>query len=322
MRTLCSYTFAGGEAWADLLLDMGVKNQLFSYYYMRSTLRHEGKRGAGLLSKMRAAHRLGYRFMLDSGAFTYQAKQATGGLPPPAGYFEEYKRFVMEHGDLFDVIVELDVDGHARHEDGRIVTTQEVDAWTNQLLEQPDLRPRVMPVFHPHRGSSWLKSWLCDTSSSLCGISSSTVRGVPNTIALIRRFGKFSHGFAQTRIKTDLKSTPFDSIDSTTWLRADKYGGTCIFQGDRFIVLDHLHKADRARFRDWYQSWGLDFEKIRKDDLKENRLATIIAWRELSNYLELQWRTKAGGRLPYLYEADCRGEMPQIHPLLTREKKP
>jgi hypothetical protein len=304
---------AGGEAWYDTLLHLGVKNILFSYYYFREMYSKDGFRAQRMLSFLAAAQKKGYSFMLDSGAYTYQAKAAQPGntLPEPASYFHEYKTFLEQHGHLFDIIVEFDIDhSGVTHRNGQPVVVQDVDRWTNELLVMPTIGPRIMPVYHAHRGEKWLLDWLAATESPFVGISSSTGTNVGVTQAAIAKchlWGKFVHGFAQTRIKTELKFTDWDSVDSTTWLRADKYGGTCIFRNDKFIVLDHKHKADRAKYRDYWEAIGLDFSLVMKDDLETMRKATIIAWRELANFLERQGAVKRKGRLPYLLEAMASG---------------
>lgn len=318
---------AGGEAWFDLLLEMGVKNQLFSYFYFRQSFRGRNTKARQVLARMRKAKERGYCFMLDSGAFTYQAKASTpgAGLPAPQGYFEEYKDFVNRYGDLFNVIVELDIDNSVTDpETGQKITTSQVDDWTNELLVMPEIASKVMPVFHEHRGVNWLDSYLKDTSSPLVGLASrfTDAGAVSALLGRCHIWGKYVHGFAQTRIRTDMKYTSWDSVDSTTWLRADKYGGTCIYWQDKFIVLDHLHKADRQRYRDYYESWGLDMKKIAEDDLHENRRATIIAWRELANSFERRHAAR-GGRHPYLYEMHRDGKVPATHPrfLVPQEKQ-
>lgn len=316
--------FAGAEAWLDRLLDLGVRNQLMSYFYLRGSLKQRNHKGFHLLARMREAKEKGYRFFLDSGAFTYQVKQKQAGstLPPARLYFEEYKSFVRQYGDVFDIIAEFDVDGHATDDNGKIITYEQVDGWTNELLELENVGRKILPVYHEHRGMRWLRDWLTDPSSPYIGFSSTAgLSGESGKyIALAHRFGKWIHGFGVTRVRTDLKLTPFDSVDSTTWLRADKYGGTCIFRNNKFIVLDHLHKKDRALYKNYFESWGLDFKKVMQDDLETMRAATIIAWRELSNYLERQWQMK-GAKRPYLYEATQRGQFFEEHPLVTRKRE-
>jgi hypothetical protein len=304
---------------------MGVKNQLLSYYYFRQALRSrkegESVKARQMLARMRLAKGKGYSFMLDSGAFTYQMKSNQGGsgLPPAQTYFEEYYAFVAEYHDLFDIIVEFDVDG-LKAADGKTISLDWVDDHTNRLLDLPGAGPKIMPVFHRVRGQKWIQDWLVEMGSPYIGLSSGSVADdlgwTMKTIALCHRFGKFVHGFGQTRIKTDIKHTRFDSVDSTTWLRADKYGGTCIFMNGKFIVLDHLHKADRAKYKTYWESWGLDFGKVKKDDLETMRMGTIIAWRELALYMESKQK-----EVPYLYKAMISGNWPLAeHPLITRKR--
>lgn len=309
---------AGGESWADTLLSLAVPHQLFSYFYFRHKLTGAGN-GAGyaLLKKLRAAKTLGYHFMLDSGAFTYQAKADQVGrtLPHPEGYFQEYLDFLREYGDIFTVICELDIDNVVTDpKTGQPISTGQINEWINAMLDLESIRLKVMPVFHAHRGRAWLDDWLADVRSPYVGISSGMGVNVGETQATIARchiWGKYVHGFAQTRIKTDMKWTAWDSVDSTTWLRADQYGGTMIWTNNRLVVLDHKHKRDRAKYRDWFERWGLDFNKVMEDDLETMRHATIITWREMAKSF------LAKGKPPYLYEGMIlQGKQPTIHPKL------
>lgn len=314
--------FAGGEAWADLLLSMGVKNILFSYFYLRSMLRgRDGGKARKLLERVKLAKAKGYSFFLDSGAFTYEERRRAGrggSLPLPRAYFEEYLQFCREWGEVFDVIAELDIDG-AELPNGQVITVNQIDEWTNEMMSV--LGWKVMPVYHPSRGQQWLRSWLRDTSSPYVGFGSDNTTGANQMIAISHRYGKFVHGFAQTRINTDLKFTNFDSVDSTTWLRADKYGGTNIFRNGKWIVLDHHHKHQRAIYRAWYESWGLDFSLIAKDDLHELRKANIVAWRELANSFEAKHMFRTRGKEPYMLEAFKKGTPYQVHPIVIHEQK-
>jgi len=320
---------AGAEAWTNLLLDLGVKYQLFSFFYLRTMMFNEGAKVRSMFSRMRKAKAKGYSFMLDSGAFTYQMMSNAGRpVPDVAKYFEEYKRFCLDYGDLFDIIIEFDVDHYVAG-----LKTEQVDTWTNDLLAQPSLAQKIMPVYHNHRGEKWLRAWLADTSSPFIAVgsaaaneqaasltASSTAGWISSFIANAHRFGKWVHGLAYTRIRTDMKYTNFDSVDSTTWLRADKYGGSCYFINDKFIVLDHKHKADRAKYKMYYERWKLDFDKIMKDDLHENRKATIIAWRELANSFERKWAFQ-GAKYPYMYQLAQDNRVPLEHPLITKLKQ-
>lgn len=305
---------------------MGVRNILLTFYYFREKLLSRKDRNEALrfIDKLRYAQKQGYRFMLDSGAFTYRTAQTSGkaDLPPVDEYYRQYKDFILEHGDIFDVIVEMDVEDQAYKADRTLITLDEIDDWAYDLMDTPDIGWRVMQIYHARRGTPWFRRALSNVRSPYLGIGS----GMPNygeiasTIAICREWGKATHGFAMTKVKTDMKYLrDFFSVDSTTWLRADKFGGTTIFDNDQFYVFDSSRKHERRRFRYWYEKWGLDVDRILADDLNENRLATIIAWRELANHHERAWLTR-DGRYPYMYRMALNAELPETHPQIVLEK--
>ena len=302
---------AGGESWWSTFLDLGISHSLYSYFYIRNKLRSGDALSMHL--RMGKAKELGYHFMLDSGAFTYQAKVEKEGskLPHVEDYFEEYMDYCARWGHLYDVIVELDVDNALED-----VTTEQVDAWTNRLIEK--LGPKVMPVYHVHRSKAWLRSWLIDMGSPYVGFSSSAGSGSGATFsALAHRFGKFVHAFGQTRLFTEMKYSHYDSSDSSSWLRGDRFGDSCYFQNGKFTVVDGVRKAERPRYKKYYEKWGLDFDKIMQDDLAENRKANLVAWRELSNSLLLK---ESFADSPAYLWSYCKkhGRMPKEHPLIER----
>lgn len=309
---------AGAETWGNLLMDMGVKNSLFSYFYLRTQMERNGP-GAklrALFSRMERAKKKGYRFFLDSGAFTYQVNKKQ--QKSPKLYFEEFRDFVFEYHYLFDIIAEFDVEGCKDGHGGTIPLTQ-VDEWTDSMLEVSELRRKIMPVYHDARGHKWLSAWLADTRSPLVGYGSDVgAQFAGPVISDAHRWGKWIHGFGQTGVNTTLRYTAFDSVDSSTWLRGDKYGGTCIYTQSKLIVLDHQHKGDRARYKWYFDQWGLDWKKLAADDLHEVRKSTIIAWRELANALENS-ATVRGHKHPYLYRLADAGKTPAEHPMLAKK---
>lgn len=323
---------AGGEVWSPLLIQMGVRNQLLSFYYFREKLLDYRRGGMEevlkLLALLRRAQAEGYRFMLDSGAFTYRQSLRRGvkGLPPADVYFRQYADFLLEHGDLFDVFVELDIEGHGVNENGTTVDIQQTTDWSYELMDLPEIGWRTMQIYHTSRGVSWLRRALANTLSPYLGIGSGMINygEVAATIALARRWGKATHGFGMTKVNTDMRfHKDFFSVDSSTWLRSDKYGGTTIYDCGKFIVFDSSRKRERVRFHNWYKKWGIDFDKILADDLNENRVASITAWRELANDLERHWLQRSG-KYPYLYDAAIKGRLPATHPIVmsaeAREK--
>lgn len=239
-----------------------------------------------MLDQMKAAKAMGYFFILDSGAYTYQAKQsselkerleeaglkksdvdtlgvdkvmetlsklglstASAVLPEPRKYFEEYRAFCTQYGHLFDIMVELDIEGCLDGKGGYL-TQSTIDSWTDELLQGPHAQ-KIMPVYHPQRGLTWLRDWLMDTSSPYVGFGSDPAQAdaASGLIARIHKAGKWVHGFGQAGLKSTLKRRPFDSVDASTWLRADKYGGSFLIRQSAteemlsITVLTHKEKG-------------------------------------------------------------------------------
>jgi hypothetical protein len=153
------------------------------------------------------------------------------------------------------------------------------------------------------------------------GIGSEDVDVVVETINYGHYAGKYIHGFGQTQVKTLLTKTNYDSVDSTTWLNGDKFGTTYIFENGKFITYDLDHKLDRLKHEDYYKKWGLDFNKVKEDDLATMRMASIIAWRELALEFYRKWLARTdGGKYPLLYTMHLENRVPTEHPLVTRAK--
>lgn len=323
---------AGCESWVDLFLELKIKNSLLSYFYLRDKMvksrREGGGEFQGIMGKIADMKKSGCWLMLDSGAYTYQSKQAEeekaghATLPPVREFFDEYKQFVINYGHNFSVIAELDVDGCADGKGG-FIGVGDVDEMTNELLETRH-HGKIMPVYHENRGQAWLRDWLMETRSPYIGYGSGGVLPEVATafITTCHLAGKFVHGFGQAGVKTSLFRRPFDSVDASTWLRADKYGGSFLAVMDtygRYIthkVLTHKEKHRRMGYLDFYKRFNLDPALIAKDDLVENRKATLIAWREIARWWEEDHKPK--WQEPYMWTMAQRGEYPDEHPLITR----
>ena len=364
--------------------ELAVRNQLFSYFYIRAQrskdVRERSTKFNDMIATLSAGVALGYRYFVDSGAYTYQAQQSrelteiaitraqykqgdlvgkdpyqlvqmleargippVTKLPPVDEYFADYLQFIKDYGHLFYIIAELDIEGCPDGKGGT-VELDKVDRWTNELLKTRH-GLKVMPVYHENRGRQWLQDWLLDTQSPYIALGSDPqqAEGAAALINLAHRCGKFIHGFGSSGIRTTLKRRPFDSIDSSTWLRSDKYGGSFLtndilqeVDGEVFPlllgignvkILTHKEKYRREAFRAFYKRWGLDINVIMQDDpwsrqqtvesLHENRKATLIAWRQIARYYEEECRW----REPVLWRMAVDGKMPRVHPYVAAARE-
>lgn len=288
---------AGAETWFEKFRLAGIRNMLFSFYYLRKQ-----KSISKLLEAMYELKAVGeakgkpVRYFLDSGAFTYQNDR--GKKPDPAVYFKEFKSFVERTGDLWNLVAELDID--ESDDENLLVSTEQVELWRDELYEVRGAAD-IIPCWHENRGQDKWREYCKDPRFPHLAFSSRVPNlGQKNRLcAVAHAHGKKVHGFAETKLQTDAKYLKCDTVDSSTWLRATKFGGMFIFQGNRFRILDHKHKADRRLFRNYFKNIGVDPNIVCQDETKlepdspeytqyqdELTKASLIAWRNLAERYE------------------------------------
>lgn len=272
---------AGGEVdkLSRALIDGGIRNILYSYYYIKQ------------MKREKAIDRIikdnpDVRFFLDSGAFTFAEKyvdpEERKKLPPSDVYVGQYFNYIDQYGYHYNRIAEADFDSKG------LVTTDEVDEWRDQMYSRWPNAP-IVTIWHGVRGMEYWRSYCRDPQLLHLGIGSSDRRQYGRLIGMINeahRWGKTVHGFALTEIKTSATYLPFDTIDSSSWVNAQKYGTTFIFKHNKFIVLGNQDKDQRALYRSYFKNIGCDPKLILADDINENRKASVIAWRMVAARLE------------------------------------
>lgn len=141
----------------------------------------------------------------------------------------DYKTWLLEHRDLFDVIANLDVIGSVEGSDENM-----------RVLVDAGLP--VLPVFHV--GEPWdvLDRMANDYDRVALGGMVSFRRGgnvgswISDAFRLVNGRAQL-HGFGVTRWQF-LRDFPWDTVDSTTWLSGARYGALLVWNGSRLIQLD------------------------------------------------------------------------------------
>lgn len=289
----CDIFLAGGEIekLTRSLLDNGIKHLLYSYYYI---LRFSKE---GFVDRMKQEYP-DVKWFLDSGAFTYASVVASGGnrkLPPPERYKELYFDYVRDFGRGFYRIAELDVDNVPTADGTVLVEYEQVKEWLEELLVTfPDYP--VMPTYHGWRPREDWTAWCNDPRIRCMAIGRGT-QGLGRQRMLVmeaQEAKKPVHGFAMTKFQSTLKLIPYDSVDSSSWVMGQKYGLTYVFMGNRWKVLTGDEKRYRRRYRQYFQSIGVNYELIEADNVDELRKSNVIAWRNLSaRYSEMKKRRNA-----------------------------
>ncbi len=276
--------FAGAESGglSDELEAAKVKNILYSFFWIV-------KKNAQtqFAERVMKGKEQGIKYLLDSGAFTYQTMAVSGELMPLKVYLEKYMRFVEKYGQLFEACAELDIEGAEIPGHGE-VQIEEVWKWRTDLVKANPLA-KIMPVWHVETRTKNEWAELCsDSRFPYLGIGGqagqmgdSNIGVFSSLLAQAHAHGKIVHGFAATKVQTQLKKLKYDSADSASWLSAQKFGSTFIFRSGQWIVLDKTQKDKRRAFRQHFKAKGIDYEKLEADKSSELRHAAIIAWRDL-----------------------------------------
>lgn len=192
-----------------------------------------------------------WRFLLDSGAFTFMQNSNREKVDWNE-YLEGYARFIIEND--VDLFFELDIDS--------VVGIKKVEQLRDKLESMTG--KRCIPVWHKSRGKQyWLdmiKEW---NYVAIGGIVSGEIKRKEYPVfnwflKTARDQGTKVHGLGFTPLNGDLKKYPFHSVDSTAWIYGNRGGYLYRFTGDGITKIPapkgmKLKSRDAAKhnFTEW-----------------------------------------------------------------------
>ena len=247
-----------------LLESMGVNNVMLNYWGLR-------KRG---LPKTKP-YLIGEHFLpemkvwVDSGAT--QADKANLSKGELEAYASDYEEFIAMNYDRIEGFTEFDSQVLGLH-----------DIVQNRAVYEND--PKLWVVWHEAYSVPLLEQWAAEWSN--VAISGAAIDSVPVLSSVIRRIkGAYDvriHGLGTAK-PDNLRSIPFDSVSTLSWLSPMRNGETIVYDGARLARYPKKMKAQaRLRYKTVVEKAGLDFTKFVEDDTKE---ATKVAvW----SYLQLE----------------------------------
>lgn len=209
-----------------------------------------------------------WRFMLDSGAFTFMDQKAQGVKSMVdeesvnwSDYVRRYADFIIEHD--IELFFELDIDV--------VVGFDEVKKLRKQLEARTG--KRSIPVWHKSRGLQNWKDTVKEYDYVAIGgvVSGEIKRGerkffnpmcdiahAQNT--RVHGLGVSPSGMTGAVVPsgTGLQQYRFDSVDSTNWTMGNRAGFICYFDGRTIKRLDKpegtkmkAREAAKHNFREW-----------------------------------------------------------------------
>lgn len=191
-------------------------------------------------------------FLLDSGAFTFLNSVKTRGNADFERYSDMYADFILEN--KVKNYFELDIDG--------IVGLKEVERLRNRIESRVGWQS--IPVWHRNRGKEYFLSMCKDYRYiSIGGIVTKEIpvqtyeKLFPWFISTAHKYGTKIHGLGYTRgcqtIKGGIKGYHFDSVDSTSWCKAARWGEAWEFvpkEGRMKIHRGKISNGSKQRIKD------------------------------------------------------------------------
>lgn len=297
------YYFSGAYD-QELKRDLNV-DQLFSVY-------HEKKLIIKTIEWKKTHPEYTAKIMVDSGAFTHYQQMKKKGITLTDAdmyeYTDKYLKFLNEYGDDITVFVGVDTVPDPDNVDPNAICK----TWENYLymLERlrPELRKKLIPVFHFGEDFSWLKKIVefkydDGTPIDYIGLAISLEGTKKVRIAWANECRRIidessnpnvkTHAFG-VGVKSVLEHINVTSTDATSWVKRAAYGMISI--DDRSVYISDIQKEN---FNDGhYQSKSTAYHDSVVDTIKargftEEELQTNCYARAKFNILDtLDWVSK------------------------------
>lgn len=177
-------------------------------------------------------------FLLDSGAFTFMMN--TKKKIDWKEYIDKYIDFINKNDVKY--FFELDIDKIVGYENVKKIR-EYIEKNTNK---------KCIPVFHRTRGlDEWIKLTEEYDYVSIGGIASKEItqkdyKYLPGLLSIAHKNNCKVHGLGFTRTR-ELNRYRFDSVDSTTWLQARRFGELSKFDGRKMIRIKKESKTQKGR---------------------------------------------------------------------------
>lgn len=222
-RTLILFYYAGAENKKHYprLEKMGVKNYLFSFYFLDE---------ASALA-IKPEHDV----FLDSGGFSARKYGA------PIDVYK-YAEYIKANGHRFKVIANLD-------------TASVEETLQNEKILKKETGREILPVYHFsdfRDNKELLQDYLRDHDYvaiggvASVGLKQKQVKAYLDYVFHHSR-GKKLHGFGMNG-KRIVERYPFYSVDSSAWLMSEKFGSTKTSTHEKIVKYQnkHLHYTERT----------------------------------------------------------------------------
>ena len=259
------------EAYFDGCYDMGVRNFLMSYEYLKT-------KGASQIKKHPDIH-----LFIDSGAFTYMSdpKYEAYKVEDWENHIKSYLKWVEQHKEQIFAFAELDLQ--------YLVGLDTVNRWRREYFEPFMLRTGVPVCFICHEDEDEIWEKMCQRYPYV-GLSAATDNASPlpwyqKRLKIAEKYNSLVHGFGMTRTSI-LPQLPFYTVDSTSWKSGFRYGQLAAFNGKKVQLFKKEDWESKAfPIIDNYKDISFDKEKLYNYYEPEVLKVNVYAYMKAEEYI-------------------------------------
>lgn len=272
------YSGVENEQYFQLLYDMGIRDFLMSYHYIKE--KHIN------MSKFKGKN---VKFFIDSGAHTYQndPKFREYDIEYWEKHLQGYLKWAEKNREFIFAIASFDFEN--------LVGGDVVAKWYREYFEPFSQRTGIPVCYVWHQDSSQDWEHYCQRYKYV-GFSSVNTQGeaidLPEYVAKLNIASKYNtlvHGFGMTRTSL-LPKIPFYTCDSTTWLVGLQYGEINFWMGNK------MSRLKKEKWKGEYLSkiceLGVDRQKLLDEDPLEMVKANVKAFIEAEKFISVKLRPR------------------------------
>lgn len=257
----------------QILYDMGIRNFLISYHYVRKKHLTTQK-----------YREMGVKFFVDSGAYSFisNLEFQENTIEDWEKYIDSYLKWAEKNQDIIFAMASLDLE--------YLVGGEQVQIWNEKYFE-PFMLKTGIPVCFVYHDNATKLTWeqYCQRYPYV-GISwggldtqGNDLQYGTERLRIAEKYGAVAHGMAMTQTAL-LTKLPFYTVDSTTWLVGLQYGEINYWTGTKMTRL----KKDKWKGSMLEQvcAQGFDKQKLLDEDTEEMIRVNVYAFIQAEKFVQ------------------------------------
>lgn len=265
------------ESYLDILYDLGIRNFLMSYEYLKG-------KGRSQLKKYSDMH-----LFIDSGAYTYitNPEFESYTVEQWEEQIKSYLKWAKSHKDQIFAIADLDLQ--------YLVGNEKVYEWRKKYFE-PFMLETGIPVcfiYHEEGNEQW--EYMCKRYPYI-GLSLNVDGNIDEAdlrekFRIAEKYNTLIQGMASTRTQM-LTEFPFYTVDSTTWNVGLKYGEISVWNGTKMSRIKKKDFEEKAFPVISKYDKQFDFDLLRDEDKTEMIRVNAYAFVQAEKFIHERLKSR------------------------------